>query len=314
MILSLQGCVSLEMCTAVSAYGNKDYLKVREITARVIQDNPNLLQALTLNGWSQFQLGDLDSALSDFKKIQLEYPENFHGYLGEAWILIMHGNLEMSEKLLDKAQWWMGQHQQPMLRAARGWIAFYRNDLAEAERHFIQAEEDLFWEDKPSYRIESTVLASWSTLPWVGMGWVETAKGNIPGANKAFNKGLIRDTSCHLCYAGLSFIAEKEENIDKALRYAEQGLSVSRHDPELVATLNRLLKKKNSLEKSLEIYHRLVKKSGDDPLYLANLGYVYLYQNDLEQAEKQFRIALSIDPGHALATTGLLLIESQSVF
>jgi tetratricopeptide (TPR) repeat protein len=300
------------MAPAVTAYGNKDYLKVREITARVIKDNPKVPLALPLHGWSQLQLGDLDNALSDFKKVQAEYPDNFHGYLGEAWVLIKRGELERSDKLLDKAEQWMDQHQRTLLRATRGWVAFYRNDLVEAERQFLRAEEDRIWEDWTYYHIESSVLATWTTMPWVGMGWVETARGNTANAIEAFNKGLSRDASCHLCYAGLAHLAEMDGKIDRAIRFATEGLMVSRHDPELVAQLNALLLKNKSLDKSLEVYTKLVKKNGDDPLYLTNLGYVYLHQNDTEQAEKLFRRALSIAPYHELAMVGLSRLENQS--
>jgi tetratricopeptide (TPR) repeat protein len=314
LILALQGCGSLDMCLAVSAYGNKDYLEAREITARVIKDNPNLPLALTLHGWSQFQLGELNIALSDFKKIQAEYPDNFHGYLGEAWVLIQRGKLEQAEKLLDQAELWMNQHQRTMLRVTRGWVAFYRDDLVEAERQFLQAEEVLFLKDRSDLRIESNILASQSTMPWVGMGWVKTIGGNTAGAVKAFKKGLSRDSSCHFCYAGLAHISEKDGKIDRAIHYAEAGLLVSRYDPELVAQLNRLLQKKNSPIKSREVYTRLVKKSRDNPLYLASLGHIYLSQNDPEQAEKLFLKALAIDPHHELATSGLSRLKNQAAF
>ncbi len=305
----LQGCNSSSMGTAISAYGNKDYLKAREITAQQIKSNPNDPLVLTLHGWSRFQLGDLNGAQQVFKKLQAGYPDNFHGYLGQAWVLIKRGKPEQTDKLLDHAERWMDQHQRTMLWATRGWVAFYRNDLAEAERLFLQAENDLFMEDWIYYHIDHKVLASWASMPCVGLGWVEDAWGNRAGAIKAFKEGLNRDTSCHLCYAGLAHIAETEGKIDQAIRYATHGLMVSRHDPELVVQLNGLLQKRRSLEKSEEVYTQLVQRNGDDPLYLANLGFVYLHQQDSAQAERMFRRALAIDPSHGPATIGLSRIQ-----
>ncbi len=308
-LIALQGCNSSSMGSAITAYGNKDYLQVREITAQQIKNKPNDPLVLTLHGWSQFQLGDLNGAMKTFKKLHAGYPNNFHGHLGQAWVLIKRGKWEQTDQLLAAAERWMDQHQRTMLWATRGWVAFYRKDLAEAERMFLQAENDLFMEDWQYYHIDHKILASWSTMPCVGLGWVEDAWGNRADAKKAFKEGLRRDASYHLCYAGLAHIAETEGKIDQAIRYAAQGLMVSRHDPELVARLNELLLKKNSPDISQEVYTRLVEKNGNDPLYLANLGHVYLHRKEPAQAERLFRKALTIDPTHESATTGMSRIR-----
>ncbi len=290
---------------ALAAYGAKDYVRTLQLTAATDKD----WQSRVLHAWSRFQLGYLQGALDEFRALQRDDPARFHPWLGEAWVMMKQEHLDRVPALLDQAERWMGQHQRPMLFAARGWLAFYRGRLDEAGDWFDKTEEALYFEDAEYISIARSVMQTWNTLPWVGRGWIALSRNDPAAADRAFSRGLEHDERCHLCYAGLSAVAEHRGDVEAALQLAIDGLRVSRHDPELVVILNRLLAARNDLELSERIYRELVTVSDGDPLYLANLGYVWLYLGRFEEAARAFEKTLAIEPGQRLATLGLAEVQ-----
>lgn len=289
----------------LEAYGAKDYVRTLQLTGKASAS----WQDRVLHAWSWFQLAHYQEALREFRAMQKDQPSRFHPWLGEAWVMMKRGRFDKVPPLLDRAERWMGQHQRPMLFAARGWLAFYRGELDRAADWFDKTEEALYFEDAEYISIATGIMQTWNTLPWVGRGWVALARGDLETAERAFSRGLEHDVRCHLCHAGLSAVAERRGNVEDALQPAIAGLRTSRHDPELVVTLNRLLLARNDLELSERVYRELVDTGDNDPLYLANLGYVWLYQGRFEDAARAFEQALAAEPGQLLATRGLAEVQ-----
>jgi len=311
LLLGVAGCQpGGNDSAAIDAYGAKDYVSTLQITGEQEKSGDTTKVSRTLHAWAWFQLGHYNEALREFRRLQQDEPNDFHPWLGEAWILMKQGQFQQVPALLDKAEKWMGQHQRPMLYAARGWLAFYQGNIDQAAELFDATEQHLYFEDANFINIPEGIMRTWNTLPWVGRGWVAISRGKPEAAEKAFLKGIENDPGCHLCYAGLTALAEQHGDIDQAIEFAKKGLAVSRHDPELVTTLNRLLVAKAKPKLAEHIYRELVKISHNDPLYLANLGYIHLYRGEIEEAAKAFSQALRDEPGQYLASSGLKQIQA----
>jgi len=305
----LAGCRTTGTSAVVDAYGNKDYVGALQLSEERIRGGTANKVDRVLHAWSLFQLGYLDRALDEFRQISRKDQSNFHGWLGQAWIMMKKGGYEQVPPFLDEAERWMGQWQRPMLYAARGWLAFYQGDLERAEKFFGLTEAALYFEDAEYIPIPLPLMRTWKTLPWVGRGWVAVVRGDLAEAGRSFLRGLEHDPSCHLCYAGLAEVASRQGETNEAIQFATRGLSLTRHDRELTDKLNRLLWKKNDPELSMKVYRELVDSSKGDPLYRANLGYLYLYRGQFDKALDNFQQALRDEPGQPLASRGLVEVR-----
>lgn len=307
----LAGCQSPANNDVVDAYGDKDYVGAIRLSEKHIQDGNDTKVDRILHAWALFQLGYLHKAQTEFNQLTHNNPESFHGWLGQAWVLMKQRRFKQVPGKLAQAERWMAQHQRPMLYAARAWLAFYTGDIDTASALFDKTEASLYFEDAAYIHIPASIMDTWNTLPWVGRGWIALARRKPEQAQRMFQRGIDHDDSCHLCYAGLAQTALAGGDLDKAISLAQKGLAVSRHDPELTATLNRLLWKKNDPKLSLDIYTKLVEQSRNDPLYLANLGYLYLYRGQQTKARQSFEAALAEEKGLRLAKVGLATLANR---
>ncbi|MES9858372.1 MAG: hypothetical protein ABW166_17490 [Sedimenticola sp.] len=308
--LLVSGCQEISNDIVV-AYGTKDYLSVRDMTAKKLKTLDTPL-AIALNAWGHFQLGDLDLAMQGFKRVQEESSSFFHGHIGEAWVLLKYGQLEQAEKAIDRAEKWMDAHQHAVLFASRGWLSFYRGDLDGASKWFDKTEDSMHHVDFVFYGIDRTIWNTWAALPWVGRGWIALSRQQWSESEAAFKHGIEWDESCHLCYSGMVDLYQAQGRDDEALDAAVKGLSVVRHDTELVGKLNAMLTKRENPALSQRIYSELVAVSHGDPLYLANLGYAQMYMQEPVASEQTFKEGITADAGCQPCYLGLIaLYHSQ---
>jgi tetratricopeptide (TPR) repeat protein len=91
-------------------------------------------------------------------------------------------------------------------------------------------------------------------------------------------------------------MAERNENLDLALKYAQTAKAVSPDVPEISDTLAWVYYKKDLAPLAVEPLQHAVSRDPKNANYHYRLGLVYLKTGDVAKAKRSLEQALSIDP------------------
>ncbi|MBL4692955.1 MAG: tetratricopeptide repeat protein, partial [Magnetovibrio sp.] len=249
--------------------------------------------ALSIRGWSYFMLDDYGSALAVFREMEKEYPRNFDVRLGIAWCSIKMGRYDLAQEYLEKADDSKNGWQRYMVYDARGWLAMNKGD-------FETAHDEFSMEDRVYHRFQDP-MPDYS----VSMGWLAARQGDWETAKNKFEGGIRREKNCYFCRDGLARAALIEQNYEEALTQSLAGLKINDDNGGLQGLLAGSLAGLNDLDRSPKIYQSLIEKNPDNPAFHASLGYVLLGKGKVNLAERKFREALELQPGHLVAQAGI---------
>jgi tetratricopeptide (TPR) repeat protein len=278
--------------TAIDQYRAQKYLEARA-TARVIlrgtSDEPG---ALSILGWSDYQLGRYDEAQDVFSAIIQKTPDSSDALIGLGWSSFKLGELDRAEKYFrDAAPFAIGDELYT-ISDGLGWIALTRGQYDQAEAHFREYSQ----ERKAGQTQHDGSL---------GLAWVAMMRGNLAAAHAYLEAGLETQPGYFRLQDGLGRVALLEGKYAKAAEHAIEGLKLVRFNAELFLLLDAVLKVGFTPAQAADRYRELIAKFPEIPEYYNGLGWAELRGARYMEAEANFLIALQLRRNYGWAEDGL---------
>lgn len=133
--------------------------------------------------------------------------------------------------------------------------------------------------------------------------------GTAPGSPaKCLSAPSTRLAQAHLNF-GLALM--EHGKLDQAERVLREGLGVGSLDPQLYNALGALAQRQNQMEKALGYYRQAVKTKPDFPLAQYNLGRLLFSRSQFGDAEDHFLLALDPEPQAGQFLDQILSVYAQ---
>ena len=126
---------------AVEHYRAQRYLQARAAANVALRGNRSNLAALSILGWSEYQLGRYGAARRAFARFVELAPRSSDAQIGLGWSLFKLGRLAESRRHFLAAQPYAVGDQRYIVADGLGWIAFTERKFDEATRHFCAEKE-----------------------------------------------------------------------------------------------------------------------------------------------------------------------------
>jgi tetratricopeptide (TPR) repeat protein len=257
----------------------KDMTSARRYFDRALQIDPNLLQALG-------GLTSLDLAARRFDAAKARVDAKLAEHPSSPDFIELAARTAMSSNDAATAE----RHLQRLIQVAPDRLSGYGLlvQVYLRQRRLNEA------------RAELERLASKQDTP-VGphtlIGMLYEQEGRADEARKMYEQVLRYDSRAAVAANNLAWMmAERNENLDLALKYAQTAKAVSPDVPEISDTLAWVYYKKDLAPLAVEPLQHAVSRDPKNANYHYRLGLVYLKTGDVAKAKRSLEQALSIDP------------------
>ncbi|MFO7754297.1 MAG: tetratricopeptide repeat protein, partial [Desulfobacteraceae bacterium] len=194
-------------------------------------------------------------------------------------IMFRHGKIEKALQHFKNARSLNPELLKPVLYSAE--IFRSRENLEAAEQAYRKAVD----------------IDSDNVDAMMGLGYINDIKGNTERAEQFYSRILDIDPFHAPASNNLAFIlAEKETNLDRALKLARFARQKRPEDPNVLDTLGWVYYKKGSFGTAVSELEESLKINPDNPLARYHLGMCLYRSGKYEDARKQLKRALNIDP------------------
>ncbi len=223
--------------------------------------------------------GDLEKALSEFKKITHDSPAYAEAVGHVAFILKEQGQVDAAVKHLKDAIAVEPNKIDYYLNLSALYESLGKTDIAlqllsDSEKRFI---------DEPKLHFRIAVL--YDKLGKKSESIVSMKKVLLltPKDPQALN------------FIGYSY-AELGINLDEALEYVKQAIELRPNDGFIMDSLAWVYFKRKNYDEAIRLLEEATKLVEDDSTILEHLGDVYLAKQDRQKALKAYKKALEVDP------------------
>lgn len=124
--------------------------------------------------------------------------------------------------------------------------------------------------------------------------------GDTIRAINQFQKAVEQDPELYDAYMQLGLLAGRD-NPDMAATYFDHALSIEPESKEARYAKAKLLQDAGAFEKAKKIYREMVTTDAQNEDLFFNLGYIFYEQDSLTKSERQFDIAIQLDPAYGQA-------------
>jgi len=131
-------------------------------------------------------------------------------------------------------------------------------------------------------------------------GFIFKSMGDTAAAVRAFRKASEQDPSYFEAYMQLGLLHNRSRP-QLALQYYNNALDIRPGSKEALYAKARLLQDLKRYEEAKKIYREMVRIDAQDEQIFYNLGYLYYEQDSLEKAERNFNIAIGLNPAFDFA-------------
>jgi tetratricopeptide (TPR) repeat protein/peroxiredoxin len=149
------------------------------------------------------------------------------------------------------------------------------------------------------FRRATTLHAGYpATLPdaWNNLGLIATREGEIDEAIRYFQQSLTLKPNHLVALENLGNAYRQLHRWDEGRQTLEKALSVSPEDPDAAYSLGMIFAQTNDSEHAYEYLQRALKYRPAYPEALNNLGILYLRSNQPQQAVASFRESIRVAP------------------
>lgn len=264
---------------AVKLFGQEKYAEAEKLLAGILAKSPGAMDARLLMGWTLWNQGRHDEALTRFKSVLHDAP--LHRFPTEA------------ERLAFNIPSDVAYIENPDLTQARkgfGWVYFKKGWLRLAHDQFgylIQRFRD--WDE-----------------PYLGLGYVLLAQGKFKESEGAFLDYLAKTESGskkpHEAERGLGDLYAAQGQHAKAIPHFEKALAAKPGWVEVQAGLAWSALRAGQTAKAERLFNQL--KKGRPVEAEAGLAWVALKTDRLDEVEAGFGRALAALPGYGVALEG----------
>ena len=293
----------------------KKYSEAREEFTELKKTFPENREVAFAVGLLSLQLGDVDSAISDFKKLLdqgYQNPDLVRYYLGQSYEL--KKNPAEAEKWYNAVengnQFLPAKVRVAVIMKERGNLAKaigYLHDIPtsnEAQKIFIIQAEAQMLHDSGKYREAYTVLdkglAKFPDSPNLLYDQAMAAEklGKIRETEKSLSKLIRIQPDFAQAYNALGYtLVEHTTRYKEALPLLEKALDLSPQDPYTLDSMGWLQFKMGNLTSSID-YLKRAYAGRRDPEIAAHLAEVLWAQGKHEDAKKLLQSSLKENPGN----------------
>jgi Flp pilus assembly protein TadD len=133
--------------------------------------------------------------------------------------------------------------------------------------------------------------------PQTMIGMLFEQEGRQDEARKMYEQVLGYDSHAPVAANNLAWImAERNENLDLALKYAQTAKAALPDSPEVSDTLGWVYYKKDLAALAVEPLRHAIDKDPKNPSYHYRLGLVYLKTGESAKAKQALQQALALNP------------------
>jgi tetratricopeptide (TPR) repeat protein len=265
--------------------------EAQKLVEEVLKENPKDMTALKLQGLIALSQKDGLKAVSNFRILTQDQPEN-----EENWLLLARAHQISNEKQLAKEAAKKALDLKPDYREAR--VFLYSIYLQDKEY------DELVKLIKEYLRADEKDMGNWSAL-----GDVYVRKGDDKEARAAFQKMIDLEPKNPQGYIKMAMLARKNKQPEEAARYLKTALKQNPNYPTLRLLL-ALYQEENQPKKALEAAQAAVAQSPKNAELRQILGEVLLAQKQPEAAATALEEALTLNP-HDAQALGLLIRAYQ---
>ena len=215
--------------TAVEQYRAQKFLEARATARLILRGRTDDADALSILGWSDFQLGRYDEAQDAFWAILQRYPQSSDALMGLGWTSFKFGDLDQAEKRFRAALTYGYGDQLYSVSDGLGWIAFIRGRYKDAEAHFKE-----YSQERRAGRIRND--------GHLGLAWVAMAQGNLDVARAQLEAGIKEQPDYFRLEEGFGRLALLRGNYADAVDRTMAGLRLVRFNKDLFLLLDAVLK------------------------------------------------------------------------
>jgi len=282
---------------AIDHYRARRYLQARAAASVALRGDRSDLAALSILGWSEYQLGRYHEAQRAFARFVQVAPRSSDAQIGLGWSYFKLGRLAKARRHFLAAKPYAVGDQRYIVTDGLGWIAFTERKLDEAERHFTAEAAQ-----RATGRIQHDGA--------LGTAWVAMVRGDFAGARRNLEAGLKRQPRYFRLHDGLGRVALLQGDHAGAVRHTLAGLRLVRFNRELFLLLNAALERLGDHRAAAKVYAGLIRSYPDVPDYYNGRGWAELRAGRLRQAEASFLIATQMRRPYPWAKLGLFRARS----
>ena len=275
-----------EMAVLRLAQGRQE--DAAKLVEEVLKANPKDMTALKLQGLVSLTKKDGLKAVSNFRILTQDQPQNH-----ENWLLLARAHQVNNEPELAKEAAKKALSLKPDYLEARGFLygIYLQNKDYDSLIKII----------KDYLRENDRDVANWASL-----GDVYVHKGDDKEARSAFQKMITLEPQNPQGYLKMAFLSRKNKQPDKAVQYLEQALQQSPNAHPALRLLVALRTEQQQPAKALEAARAAVARTPKNAEMHQILGEVLLAHKQPEGAAAALEEALTLNPNDPQAL-GLLI-------
>jgi tetratricopeptide (TPR) repeat protein len=277
---------------AIKQYRAQKFLEARATARVILRGQSDDAGALSILGWSAYQLGRYEEAQDAFSAIVQRYPESSDALMGLGWSSFKLGDLDQAEKHFQAAAIYAYGDQLYGVADGLGWIAFTRGQYSQAEAHFME-----YSEERRAGRIHHDGR--------LGRAWIAMARGDLDAARTILDSALEAQPDYFRLQDGLGRLALLRGNYTEAADRAMAGLRLVRFNKDLFLLLDAVLKVGFTPAQAAARYRQLITAFPEVAEYYNGLGWAELRGARYMEAEANFLIAIQLYRDYGWAMDGL---------
>jgi tetratricopeptide (TPR) repeat protein len=275
-----------ELAVLYLALGRQD--ETEKLVGEVLKENSKDMTALKLQGLISLTKKDGLKAVSDFRILTQDQPEN-----PENWLLLARAHQINKDKQLAKEAAKKALEIKPNYMEARSFLySIYIQD---------KDYDELIKLIKDYLRGNDKDVDSWGAL-----GDVYAIKGDDKEARKAFQKMIELEPKNPKGYVKMAWLSRKNKQSGEAARYLDMALQQNPNDYQALRLLVALYEEQKQPAKALETARAAVTKAPKNPKMQQILGEVYLIQKQPAAAAAALEESLTLNPNEP-QSLGLLI-------
>lgn len=278
--------------TAIDQYRAQKYLEARATARVILRGRSDDVAALSILGWSAYQLGRYDEAQDAFFTVLQRYPNSSDALIGLGWSSFKLGDLDQAEKHFRAAANYAYGDQLYGIADGLGWIAFGRGRYDEAQAHFME-----YSEERRGGRAQNDGR--------LGRAWIAMARGELDAAHTMLEAAAKDQPDYFRIQDGFGRLALLRGNYAEAADRAMAGLRMVRFNGDLFLLLEGALKSGFTPAQAAARYRQLITEFPEIAQYYNGLGWAELRGQRYIEAEANFLIALQLYGKYDWALDGL---------
>jgi tetratricopeptide (TPR) repeat protein len=301
---------------AAALIQSQDYAQARRSIEEALKLNPTNPMIMAELASLNLREGKVNEAEATLRQLYQKHPEDPRFAIGLAEAVAAKGNRQEAFKIMEAAA--AKNDKMPEVRRAAS-IAALRNNQVDIAAGHIQKllERDpnsvqdhlrlgeilrfkrAFPESLASFQ-KAHSLAPDNPVANLQLALALDAVGRQADSTPYYEAVLKTDSGNSIALNNLAYrLADKGQDLDRALRYAEQAVKNAPNTPVFEDTLGWVYLKKNLPDSAIPIFRRLLEKQPNNPEWLFHLGLAQYQKGDKTGARQTLRNALANKPSEA---------------